>query len=136
MSNTGLSEKIEIIERRLLRDERGWLLKTIDGKERGLPNRTGEVYVVCGLPNQIRGGHYHQQATEWFTIIKGEAVLRLKDKQTGEEMTMMLNDQHTKTVVVPPFVAHQFENNGQDEFLLLAYSDLLYDPSDTIRYDL
>ncbi|MCZ4224371.1 WxcM-like domain-containing protein [Pedobacter rhodius] len=131
-----LKDKIEIIPRKFLKDERGWLFKTLTGTEKGLPNYTGEIYTVCGLPNQIRGGHYHKEATEWFTIIGGEATLKLKDILTLEELTLKLSIEEPITIVVPPLVAHQFENPSDKEFLLLAYSNLLYDPKDTIIFNL
>jgi len=136
MANIILNNKVEIIERKILSDERGWLFKTLTGKEKGLPKSTGEIYTVCGLPNQVRGGHYHKLATEWFTIIKGEATLKLKDIANNDETIMVLNVETPLTIVVPPNVAHQFENNSQDEFILVAYSDELYDPNDTIKFDL
>lgn len=72
-----LQDKIQIISRRLLKDERGWFLKVITGEEYGLPPYTGEVYLTMGMPEQLKGGHYHPIANEWFTIIKGESKLLL-----------------------------------------------------------
>lgn len=43
-----LRDKIQIIPRRLLVDDRGWFLKVITGKENGLPPYTGEVYLTMG----------------------------------------------------------------------------------------
>ena len=37
-------DKVQIINRRLIADERGWFLKAITGTEEGIPNHTGEVY--------------------------------------------------------------------------------------------
>ncbi len=125
---------VEIIKRTLLKDQRGWLLKTLTGYEEGLPLRTGEIYVVCGYPNQIRGGHYHEVAKEWFTLIKGEALLKLKDINNGEETSMILNSDQPLTIVVPPLIAHQFESISNREFILLAYSDRQYDPVDTFNW--
>ena len=43
-------EKVQIINRRLISDERGWFLKAITGTEDGIPNHTGEVYLTMGKP--------------------------------------------------------------------------------------
>lgn len=40
------------------------------------------------------------------------------------------------TVFVPNGIAHAWENAGTEDFILLAYTDLLYDPADTIAYNL
>lgn len=129
-----LLNKVEIIERKKINDERGWFLKTLTGKEEGLPNHTGEIYVVRTYPGQIRGGHYHEVAKEWFTLLTGKATLRLKDTNTQEEATLELDADRPITVVIPAFIAHEFKNVSDDDFLLLAYTDVLYDPGDTIPF--
>jgi len=125
---------VQIIERKILKDERGWFLKTLTGKEEGLPPFTGEIYTVCGYPNKDRGGHYHKVAKEWFTLLVGQALLRLEDIKSQEELSILLSADQPVTIVVPPFIAHRFENNSGNDFLLLAYTDVHYDPLDTIHY--
>ena len=39
-----LNEKIKVIDRRLIRDDRGWFLKAITGMEENIPSHTGEVF--------------------------------------------------------------------------------------------
>lgn len=128
-----LKEKIEIIERKKLGDSRGWFLKVIDGKEKGLPSHTGEIYLThaSGI-DQVRGNHYHPKAKEWFTLLEGKAELKLKDMETDECHSIRLNAKTPQTIVIPPNVAHAFVNTQEEPFLLLAYTDVLYDPSDTI----
>jgi dTDP-4-dehydrorhamnose 3,5-epimerase-like enzyme len=129
-----LEEIISIIPRKIFRDERGWFLKMLTGKEEGLPSFTGEVYGTSATFGQAKGGHYHEVAKEWFTLIKGKATLRLKDVRTDESMTIHLSFDQPVTVVVPPYVAHIFENESVEDYILIAYTDLLYDPKDTIIY--
>jgi dTDP-4-dehydrorhamnose 3,5-epimerase-like enzyme len=131
-----LEEKIEIIPRKRLGDERGWFLKIIDGKERDLPNHTGEIYLVSASQKGLaRGNHYHNKAKEWFTLLSGEAELKLEDMQTHEKLSIVLKEETPQTVVVPPNVAHAFVNTNGESFMLLAYTDELYDPVDTIPYE-
>ena len=40
------------------------------------------------------------------------------------------------TVFIPNNVAHTLENIGTNDFILLAYTDKLYNPSDTIAYSI
>jgi dTDP-4-dehydrorhamnose 3,5-epimerase-like enzyme len=127
-----LSERIEIILRKRLEDSRGWFLKVITGKENGLPAFTGEIYTVYSVDGASRGGHYHIQATEWFTLLTGTASLQLKDIITNEVITLILSADNPQTIVVPPFVAHRFDSIDQQTFLLLAYTNLMYKPEDTI----
>lgn len=131
-----LKDIIQIIDRRLIQDERGWFLKAITGKEEGLPQHTGEVYLTMGKPGQMKGGHYHPLAVEWFTIIQGAATLKLEDVNTHERREIKLRFEDAKTVFVPNNIAHAFFNESDEDFILLAYTDRLYDPADTIAYQL
>lgn len=127
-------EKVKIIPRRLITDERGWFFKAITGTEENIPNHTGEVYLTMGKPGQSKGGHYHPKAVEWFTVIEGKALLKLEDIETKERMEIEMSLEEAQSVFVPNGVAHIFENAGDTDFITLAYTDLLYDPADTIAY--
>lgn len=127
-------DKVQIIPRRLIADERGWFFKAITGTEEAIPSHTGEVYLTMGRPGQAKGGHYHPEAVEWFTVIEGSAILQLEDTVTHERRDIPLSLQEAKSVFIPNNVAHTVVNAGDTDFILLAYTDKLYDPKDTIPY--
>lgn len=127
-------DKVQIIQRRLIADERGWFLKAITGTEENIPSHTGEVYLTMGKPGQAKGGHYHPEAVEWFTLIQGAAILKLEDMETHERKEIEMSLDKAITVFIPNNVAHVVVNNSNDSFILLAYTDKLYNPSDTIAY--
>lgn len=129
-----LKDKIKIIPRKLIHDDRGWFLKVIDGKEENLPKQTGEIYITNAKEGKAKGGHYHKKASEWFTLLAGSCDLLLVDIETNEKMVIELSDNEPKTIYVPNGVAHIFINKLKSDFMLLAYSDLLYDPNDTIPF--
>ena len=130
-----LENKIKIIQRNTLIDERGWFLKIINGKEDDLPNFTGESYITVAYPGKFKGGHYHNIANEWFTLIKGECILEIIDIKTKEFLSINLNDNNHITIYIPSAIAHRFVNDSSKEFILHAYTDLLYDPKDTVLYE-
>ncbi len=134
VSDNTLQSRVKIIKRKLIEDDRGWFLKAITGTEDNLPNHTGEVYLTMGKPSQSKGGHYHPNAIEWFTIVCGDALLILEDVVTHERLEIEMSLKKAITVFVPNNVAHVVKNIGNTDFLLLAYTDLLYDPKDTIPY--
>lgn len=127
-------DKVKIINRRLISDERGWFLKVITGTEENIPKHTGEVYLTMGKPGQAKGGHYHLEAVEWFTIIEGSAILKLEDIETHERRDIEMPFESAQTVFIPSNVAHIVVNNSDNDFILLAYTDRLYDPTDTVAY--
>ena len=127
-------QNVKIIPRRLIRDDRGWFLKAITGMEENIPSHTGEVYLTMGKPGQAKGGHYHPEAVEWFTVIEGSAILKLEDMETHERRDIVMSLDNAITVYIPNNVAHVVVNNSDNDFILLAYTDKLYDPADTIAY--
>lgn len=129
-------DNVHIIQRRLIADNRGWFLKAITGTEEGIPSHTGEVYLTMGKPGQSKGGHYHPKAVEWFTIIEGSAILKLEDIKTHERKDIEMSQEKAITVFIPNNVAHVVVNNSDKNFILLAYTDRLYDPNDTILYSI
>ncbi len=129
-------EKVQIIQRQLIADKRGWFLKVITGNEEGIPSHTGEVYLTMGKSGQAKGGHYHQEAVEWFTIIEGEAILKLEDVFTHERRDIEMSLEKAITVFIPNSVAHIVVNNSDKDFILLAYTDKQYNPADTIAYSI
>lgn len=129
-------DKVRIINRKLISDNRGWFIKAITGNEEGLPLHTGEVYLTMGKPGQAKGGHYHPEAVEWFTLVEGKAILKLEDVLTHETREIEMSLEKAITVFIPNNVAHIVINNSDKDFILLAYTDKLYDPADTIAYNL
>lgn len=98
---------------------------------------TQERYISqWDIPVKSRGGHYHPEAVEWFTVIQGEAILRLEDINTRERMEIPMSLHESKSVFVPNNVAHDFISSGETDYIVLAYTDKLYDPADTIAYKL
>lgn len=127
-----LSKRVDIIPRNKIEDSRGWFLKIITGNENGLPSFTGEIYTVCSINGASRGGHFHKEATEWFTLLTGTASLHLKDVNSNESLIIELAADDPKTIVVPPNVAHRFDAKGNGSFLIIAYTNLFYRAEDTI----
>jgi len=132
-----LQDKIRIIDRKMLPDVRGWFLKVLNGMEEFLPAHTGESYITMALPGEWRANHFHHKTAEWFTVFKGKAKVILEDIQTKERVEVIVDAVHPKTIFAPPGVAHVFINiSDQEELMLIAYAGNIYDPADTVPYNL
>ena len=127
-------DKVKIIPRIRLLDNRGWFVKPIDGNEDNLPSYTGEVYVTAATSGQTKGGDYSIETNKWFTIIKGCADLYLEDIETGESTVIHLSAEETQTIYVPHKIANLFKNTGEEEFILVAYADHKYDKEDIVPF--
>lgn len=126
-------DKIEVIKRSILTDQRGWFLKVIDGNENNNPFPC-EVYITSAKPGESKGGHYHEKAQEWFTLLKGKAILTIINIDNQEKFELELNEDNPITIYMPPRLAHNFTNTGSIDFILLAYTDYKYNPNDTFIY--
>jgi len=132
-----LKDKIRIIDRKLLPDTRGWFLKVLNGMEEFLPSHTGESYITMAMPGEWRANHYHPKTAEWFTVFKGKAKVVLEDIQTKERLEVIVDAESPKTIFAPPGIAHVFINiSDHEELMLIAYADNIYDPADTVMYNL
>lgn len=115
-------------------DQRGFLLKAVMNEFVG-DRQFGEIYFVESAPGIVRANHYHRLATEWFVVIKGEALLRLastSEPTLQKEITM--NASQPICVMIPPGVAHALIATGTEPMLMMALADKGYDPSDTDTY--
>jgi len=93
-----LFNKIQIINRKCIPDNRGWFLKVITGNEEYIQSHVGEVYLISAYSGESRGGHYHKIAIEWFTLVEGIANLVLEDIRTNEKLTITLDMNNPKTI--------------------------------------
>ena len=122
------------ISRNLIKDNRGYFLKVINGNEPDNPFAC-EVYITSAKPGESKGGHYHLKAREWFTLIKGEALLTIIDVVTLEVVKIRICDATPETIYMPPGMAHSFLNAGDEDFILLAFTDSKYQPEDTVIFN-
>lgn len=130
-----LEEKIITYKRNKIEDSRGWFLKVINGTEYNLPKSTGEVYLTMAMPGEMKGSHYHLVANEWFTLITGECILKLEDIKTKEYKEFFLKSNDPISIYVPSGIAHAFLNTSKNsDFILIAYSDQLFNPNDTVPF--
>ena len=56
--------------------------------------------------------------------------------ETHEYRDIEMSLEKAITVFIPNNVAHIVVNNSDKDFILLAYTDKLYDPKDTIPYNI
>lgn len=108
-------------------DHRGWLAEVIRGDQMA-SEKFGQFHVSTAYPGVRKGGHYHAYKNEWFCVIKGKGRLELKDIVTGEKLDLLMGEGNLVTVYIPPHVAHEITNVGEEMMYLLVYIDHPYDP--------
>lgn len=110
------------------RDPRGVfveILKTPD---------SGQFSYFTINPGYARGGHYHHTMTEKILVVKGTAVIRLRHLLTGELVEIPTSGDRPEVVDTIPGWAHEINNIGTDELVVMLWANEIYDPAhpDTI----
>jgi UDP-2-acetamido-2,6-beta-L-arabino-hexul-4-ose reductase len=110
------------------RDERGVfaeMLKTIDSGQFS--------FFTAGL-GVTRGGHYHHSKTEKFLVIKGTARFRFRHIISNESYEIIVNSNKLSVVDTAPGWAHDISNIGDDDLLVMLWSNEIFnkDNTDTI----
>ncbi|KPJ61751.1 MAG: hypothetical protein AMJ42_00960 [Deltaproteobacteria bacterium DG_8] len=113
------------------KDERGWVAEIIRKEELVRNKEFGQFMVTTAYPGYVKGNHYHTRKFEWFCVLKGEARLVLVDNHSGEREELMLNEEHIKTIRIPPHISHAIENVGAEMMYVLIYTDEPYDEEDS-----
>ncbi len=105
------------------RDARGSLFEPLTDAE--LANQKN-VHVVLTQPNEVRGNHVHQSATETTTVV-GPCLIRLKE--AGEIRDIEVPPGEVYRLTIPPGVVHAFRNTGDSVMVLVSFSTNLHDPA-------
>jgi UDP-2-acetamido-2,6-beta-L-arabino-hexul-4-ose reductase len=106
----------------LQRDSRGSVFEPFAST--WLPSQRN-LHVVVTEPGCVRGNHYHTRGTE-ILIVQGPALVRMREGQRTHDT--LVPDGEVIRCIIPPRVAHAVQNLGTGPMLLLASSDLGYDP--------
>lgn len=108
-------------------DNRGWFLKVAMAKNLGTAGASfGEIYLTAATPGQSKGGHYHLQTWEWFLVVSGTARLVATPGDGGPAAAIELIAKVPMLIEVQPSVRHLFQNIGNDEMIVLSYSNRPY----------
>ena len=112
-------------------DERGYLVEAFK-----FPKPTiGQVYYSTTKPGVTRGNHYHtKNKIEKFLVIEGEALIRQRNRQTGEILEKEVSGDKPEVVETILGWTHNITNIGKGEMKLLVWVNEVFDPEhpDTI----
>ncbi|MDD5111137.1 MAG: cupin domain-containing protein [Candidatus Altiarchaeota archaeon] len=111
-------------------DQRGWLAEILKQEHVQAGKPFGQFYVTTAHPGVVKANHFHSRKTEWFCVIRGNALLVLSDKSGQQREEIPIGEGNMVVVRIPPGVAHGIKNVGSDMMYLLAYIDEPYNPAD------
>jgi len=103
-------------------DNRGYFCECI----KSIP--FGQVSVSVTKPGIVRGNHWHQTKTEKFLALKGQAAIRFRKLREANVIEYFTSGEKLEIVDVPPGYTHSLENIGDDDLIMLIWSNEIFDP--------
>jgi UDP-2-acetamido-2,6-beta-L-arabino-hexul-4-ose reductase len=88
----------------------------------------GQLFVSRTRPGITRGDHYHDSKVEKFVVLEGEAVIRFRQILGGDVIEYPVSGREFRVVDIPPGYTHSIENVGQNDLIVLFWSDEIFDP--------
>jgi dTDP-4-dehydrorhamnose 3,5-epimerase-like enzyme len=117
--------RVRIQQLKTHRDPRGSLFEPLDDAEFAAQKN---VHVVLTQPNEVRGNHVHETATETTTVV-GPCLARFKDSLGMRDIEVPNGE--VWRFHIPPGVVHAYRNTGSAVMVLISFSTNLHDPQGT-----
>jgi UDP-2-acetamido-2,6-beta-L-arabino-hexul-4-ose reductase len=94
----------------------------------------GQIFFSTTKPGVIRGNHFHSRKVEWFCVLRGEAVIRLRAIGSQQIREFRVSGDSPEFISIPPLHTHQIENIGQDDLLTMFWCNEIFQPADPDTY--
>lgn len=97
-------------------------------------NLGGQVSFSTTVPEITRGNHFHTRKIERFAVIKGKALIQLRQIGTDKILNFYLNGEEPAYVDMPIWYTHNIKNVGEEELYTIFWINEFYDPNDPDTY--
>jgi UDP-2-acetamido-2,6-beta-L-arabino-hexul-4-ose reductase len=97
-------------------------------------NVGGQVSFSTTVSGITRGNHFHTRKIERFAVIKGQALIQLRQIGTGKVMDFYLSGDEPGFVDMPIWYTHNIKNTGDEELYTIFWINEFYDPNDADTY--
>lgn len=93
-------------------------------------NVGGQVSFSTTVPGITRGNHFHTRKIERFSVIKGNALIQLRQIGTTESMDFFLDGSSPAYVDMPVWYTHNIKNVGTEDLYTIFWINEFYDAND------
>jgi len=94
----------------------------------------GQVSFSTTLPGVTRGNHFHTRKIERFAVIRGNALIQLRQVGTSEVLEFYLSGDAPAYVDMPVWYTHNIKNVGEGELYTIFWINEFFDPADPDTY--
>ena len=93
-------------------------------------NVGGQVSFSTTVAGITRGNHFHTRKIERFSVIKGNALIQLRQIGTTECFDLYLNGTEPSYVDMPVWYTHNIKNIGTEDLYTIFWINEFYDAND------
>jgi UDP-2-acetamido-2,6-beta-L-arabino-hexul-4-ose reductase len=97
-------------------------------------NVGGQVSFSTTVPGITRGNHFHTRKIERFAVIKGNALIQLRQIGTDKVLNYELDGKEPAYVDMPVWYTHNIKNTGKEELYTIFWINEFYDAEDSDTY--
>ena len=97
-------------------------------------NIGGQVSFSTTVPGITRGNHFHTRKIERFAVIKGKALIQLRQIGTDKIMNFELDGKEPAYVDMPIWFTHNIKNTGEEELYTIFWINEFFNPEDADTY--
>jgi UDP-2-acetamido-2,6-beta-L-arabino-hexul-4-ose reductase len=94
----------------------------------------GQVSFSTTVPGITRGNHFHTRKIERFAVIKGKALIQLRQIGTDKVLNFKLDGNEPAYVDMPVWYTHNIKNIGEEDLYTNFWINEMYDPTDPDTY--
>ena len=109
-------------------DDRGGFVEIIRSYSKG------QYSFSTTKPNITRGNHFHTRKIERFSVIRGQALIRLRKIGTNKILEFKLNGNKPSYVDMPIWYTHNIKNVGAGDLITLFWINEPYDQDNPDTY--
>ena len=102
------------------KDERGTFYEVLKTQD------SGQFSLSTTAVGIKRGGHYHHSKNEKFLVVKGNAIIQLRNILTNDIIKYRVSDAKMQIVEMIPGYTHNIRNIGDCELILLLWANENY----------
>ena len=93
-------------------------------------NVGGQVSFSTTVPGTTRGNHFHTRKIERFAVIKGKALIQLRQVGANDVLDFYLDGENPSYVDMPIWYTHNIKNIGEEELCTIFWINEFYNPED------
>jgi UDP-2-acetamido-2,6-beta-L-arabino-hexul-4-ose reductase len=97
-------------------------------------NIGGQVSFSTTVPGITRGNHFHTRKIERFAVIKGKALIQLRQIGTDKVLNFELDGNEPAYVDMPIWYTHNIKNIGDEDLYTNFWINEFYDQNDPDTY--